>query len=60
MLNRIKYTEEKKCIDHIILLGISTAVTQKLLEQSLVRVGGLFFGAVVTEEGEDFDIFFSP
>ena len=22
--------------------------------------GGLFFGAVVTEEGDDFDIFFSP
>ncbi len=34
MCNRIKYTDEKKCINHIILLGISTAVTQKLLEHS--------------------------
>jgi len=32
--NRIKYTDEKKCINHITLLGKSTAVTQKLLEHS--------------------------
>ena len=38
MFNRIKYTEGKKCIDHVILLGISAAVTQKLLEQSRVWV----------------------
>jgi len=36
------------------------AVTQRLLEQLQVWVGWLFFGAVVTEEGDDFDIFFSP
>ncbi len=34
MFNRIKYPEEKKCINHVILLGVSTAVTQKLLEHS--------------------------
>ncbi len=39
MCNRIKYTDEKKCINRIILLGTPTAVTQKFLEQSRVGVG---------------------
>ena len=37
--NRIKYKVRKKCINHVILLEISTAVKQKFLEQSRVGVG---------------------
>ncbi len=29
MCNRIKYTDEKKCIDHIILLGIADDLIDK-------------------------------
>jgi hypothetical protein len=34
VLNRIKYPDEKKCTNHIILLATSTVVTQKFLEHS--------------------------